>query len=138
MVSKAIEPQMRICCILGYSLILRLHYHHSAQRMQAEYDLRVAQNTLAERIGPRIRVFPNSAAGLRACGIDVEDGASCLARTRSGFTWRLTEYAHLLRRGWPELDSKYVLNGRVPLGHQDFESLCDLIHQLKELTVWNE
>lgn len=34
MVSKAIEPQMRICCILGYSLILRLHYHHSAQRTQ--------------------------------------------------------------------------------------------------------
>lgn len=80
----------------------------------------------------------DSAAGFRACGIGVEDGASCLARTRSGFTWRLTEYAHLLRRGWPELDSIYVLNGRVPLGHQDFESLCDLIHQLKELTVWNE
>jgi hypothetical protein len=80
----------------------------------------------------------DSAAGFRACGIGVEDGASCLARTRSGFTWRLTEYAHLLRRVLPETDTKKILNGRVPLGHQDFESLCDLIHQLKELTVWNE
>ena len=91
--------------------------------------------TLSPVVGRPAR-SSDSAAGFRACGIDIEDGASCLARTRSGFTLRLTEYAHLLRRVSPALHTCYVLNGRR--GPQDFASLCDLIYQLKELTIWKE
>jgi hypothetical protein len=58
------------------------------QHLHSDYDLSVLDGTKD----------PNSAAGLRACGIDVEDGASCLDFTIRGYEWRFRMYVYLMRR----------------------------------------
>lgn len=56
---------------------------------------------------------PNSAAGLRACGIDVEDGASCLDFTIRGYEWRFKMYVYLLRRASFAIDTGKLWHNRV-------------------------
>ena len=56
---------------------------------------------------------PNSAAGLRACGIDVEDGASCLDFTIRGYEWRLRMYVYLMRRASFAINTGKLWHNRV-------------------------
>ncbi|NBV25228.1 MAG: hypothetical protein EBS05_25340 [Proteobacteria bacterium] len=73
------------------------------QHLHSDYDLSDLDGTKD----------PNSAAGLRACGIDVEDGASCLDFTIRGYKWRLIMYVYLMRRASFALNTGKIWHKQV-------------------------